>query len=894
VWPTSEWPQPSLRAACTQVLPLLWRVLHNTGAYNVTEHFSAGSAQSDLRSRTSPVVSNWLLAALALLCLLAMGNARAASGSLTLSGTPPTFVHVGQPYEFRPTASGGAAGATLQFFITNHPSWTTFNRATGELTGNCNRTGTFYNIVIGVTDGVTRVTLPAFSIRVGYSAPGSPPTISGSPPTSVTPGSAYSFTPTTTDPSGKPLTFSISGKPGWASFSSSTGQLAGTPQAANAGTYSSIVISVSDGSNSASLPAFSITVNAASSSPPTISGSPPTGVTAGSVYSFTPTTTDPSGKPLTFSISGRPSWASFNAGTGQLSGTPSPGNVGNYPSIVISVSDGTNSASLPGFPITVNPANTTAGGPVVLYSDILAGPNSGGEDNAGAYLSIFGVNFGSNLSAVSVTVGGGAVARVIYLGPSNGRPDIQQLAVQLGANASSGSIVVTVGGVASNSDQTFTVSSGNLYYVDNVTGSDSNDGSFTAPLQTLSAATGKVKAGDFMVLMSNPSTPYTTTDPYIWPVKVGGTSTTAAITLMGYPGQFPYFNGQSCSKAGIYVYDGSVNSYINVVGMKIDAAGTEGAVDVENSNIVGWRVVNNELLMTTATSSTLAGGIAGEGTAQFWVGNHIHDTAGGSADETHGIYVNNGPGSYEIAYNWIENVKNGTGIQIDGAAGASGSTITAAVHLHHNIIHDIQKYGIELGDYSNQSGFMTDEAVWDNLVYNTRLSGLIFNTITSLAPLTAVIYNNTFYNVATSGSYGAIDNDNGSSLSGMAITFTNNIVIPHSGSPYFTELSSSLGLAGIAGSNNLFSGGSGSTLGSSPITSAPAFASPPAATVASGQALPDMTLASGSAGIGAGSSTVLSGNGIGAMTYLPAFAGVGSDLNAAPMQSSSIDVGAVQ
>jgi hypothetical protein len=184
--------------------------------------------------------------------------------------------------------------------------------------------------------------------------------------------------------------------------------------------------------------------------------------------------------------------------------------------------------------------------------------------------------------------------------------------------------------------------------------------------------------------------------------------------------------------------------------------------------------------------------------------------------------------------------------------------------------------------------------VWDNLVYNTRLSGLIFNTITTLAPLTAVIYNNTFYNVATSGSYGAIDNDNGSVLTGMTIAFTNNIVIPHSGSPYFTELSSSLGLAGIAGSNNLFSGGSGSMLGGSQITSAPTFRSPPASTAASGQALPDMTLASGSAGIGAGSNTVMSGNGIGAMTYLPPFAGVTRDLNAAPVQSSSINAGAVQ
>jgi hypothetical protein len=64
-----------------------------------------------------------------------------------------------------------------------------------------------------------------------------------------------------TNPGGATLTFSIQNKPAWASFSSSNGQLAGTPTAASAGTYSNIVISVTDGTSSPALPAFAITVN---------------------------------------------------------------------------------------------------------------------------------------------------------------------------------------------------------------------------------------------------------------------------------------------------------------------------------------------------------------------------------------------------------------------------------------------------------------------------------------------------------------------------------------------------------------------------------------------------------------------------------------------------------
>jgi hypothetical protein len=80
-------------------------------------------------------------------------------------------------------------------------------------------------------------------------------------------GKGYSFTPTTTDPSGKTLSFSITNMPAWATFSIATGQLSGTPAATDVGTYSGIVISVSDGSSRAALPAFSIAVTAAQPPP---------------------------------------------------------------------------------------------------------------------------------------------------------------------------------------------------------------------------------------------------------------------------------------------------------------------------------------------------------------------------------------------------------------------------------------------------------------------------------------------------------------------------------------------------------------------------------------------------------------------------------------------------
>jgi hypothetical protein len=87
--------------------------------------------------------------------------------------------------------------------------------------------------------------------------------------------------------------------------------------------------------------------------PPTISGAPQTSVMQNTPYSFKPTYADPNGDALTFSIQNKPGWATFNASTGELAGTPSSSDVASYGNIQISVSDGKVSANLAAFSINV-------------------------------------------------------------------------------------------------------------------------------------------------------------------------------------------------------------------------------------------------------------------------------------------------------------------------------------------------------------------------------------------------------------------------------------------------------------------------------------------------------------------------------------------------------------
>jgi hypothetical protein len=99
-------------------------------------------------------------------------------------------------------------------------------------------------------------------LTAGHRSPNDGPSlsISGGATTSALPAAFYSFTPTVVHNGSRTLKYTIKNKPAWASFGKKYGTLYGTPSTGNVGTYPNIMISVSDGSRTVELPAFSITV----------------------------------------------------------------------------------------------------------------------------------------------------------------------------------------------------------------------------------------------------------------------------------------------------------------------------------------------------------------------------------------------------------------------------------------------------------------------------------------------------------------------------------------------------------------------------------------------------------------------------------------------------------
>src|SRR5262249_22298229 len=146
----------------------------------------------------------------------------------------------------------------------------------------------------------------------------------------------------------------VNNKPSWASFNSTTGQLAGTPTAANVGAYSNIVIWVSDGQKSASLPAFSIQVTGATTTPnkPTVNLS----ASPGNVGSGSSSTLNWSSTNAT-SCSASGGWS----GSKGMSGSLSTGSLTSSQTYALTCSGSGGSASQ-SVTVTVNPV-VAAGGP---------------------------------------------------------------------------------------------------------------------------------------------------------------------------------------------------------------------------------------------------------------------------------------------------------------------------------------------------------------------------------------------------------------------------------------------------------------------------------------------------------------------------------------------------
>lgn len=167
----------------------------------------------------------------------------------------------------------------------------------------------------------------------------------------------YSYAVQATDVDiGDVLTYSLQTAPSGMTINLVTGLIEWTPGNADLGSHS-VTVQVGDAANASVTQSYILSVSN-TNEPLTISGTPATTAIEDVFYSFAPTASDSDvSNTLEFSIVNKPSWADFSLVTGELSSTPRNTDVGVYNNIVISVTDGIATASLPAFNLTVINSN---------------------------------------------------------------------------------------------------------------------------------------------------------------------------------------------------------------------------------------------------------------------------------------------------------------------------------------------------------------------------------------------------------------------------------------------------------------------------------------------------------------------------------------------------------
>ncbi len=153
------------------------------------------------------------------------------------------------------------ANDLLEYRVTNLPSWLYIKPANGEVAGipTNDDVGIAKDINVTVFDGTVSVSR-VFDIKVINA--NDAPTIWGKPSKNSIPATIdFKFTPNADDEdTNTTLSFSIANNPAWMRINSTTGVVSGYPEALDAGEYTGIVVSVSDGITSANLEEFNVTV----------------------------------------------------------------------------------------------------------------------------------------------------------------------------------------------------------------------------------------------------------------------------------------------------------------------------------------------------------------------------------------------------------------------------------------------------------------------------------------------------------------------------------------------------------------------------------------------------------------------------------------------------------
>lgn len=493
--------------------------------------------------------------------------------------------------------------------------------------------------------------------------------------------------------------------------------------------------------------------------------------------------------------------------------------------------------------------------PRIFFSDLESGPNTGGQNNNGVWVTIWGKGFGTERGRSTVTVGGGAARNYPVWSDS-------KITFQLGPAAKTGSIVVNVvlpkhaarngdsknrpsdpGKLASNG-LPFTVRRGKIFFVA-TRGSDFKKGTFAAPWRTVLHAKDYMSAGDTTYIedgvVQNKEDSYTA---YIAMDQNGGNNSgkpSAPKALVAYPGAAVTIGVAHGLEFGIRTPNIHAREDYWVIS-QLHIIGGRQAMDL---SVTGWKIVGNQIECPGADGQVGCVEASQSSRIRFY-GNDVHNAGRNPASSKfyHAVYFSTDSNHIDVGWNHIHDNFTCRAVQFHSSplcspgCGASDQTGRDQfdLHVHDNLIHGDNCNGINFATVDPSNG--TVEA-YNNVIYHVGVRDPLESGGASsciyLAGLTnhghagsgaVEIFNNTLYDCAansspkTEGSRGAVSVGGGPAS--LVLRLRNNIIYQLPGEIYLDGNRSQ-----ITGERNLWFG-----LGDAPsqtvnnVNSDPQFVNP--------------------------------------------------------------------
>ncbi|HZD93488.1 MAG TPA: choice-of-anchor Q domain-containing protein [Candidatus Sulfotelmatobacter sp.] len=484
--------------------------------------------------------------------------------------------------------------------------------------------------------------------------------------------------------------------------------------------------------------------------------------------------------------------------------------------------------------------------PRIFFSDLESGPNTGGKNNHGVWVTIWGKGFGTERRSSTVTVGGGAAADYPIWTDA-------KITFQLGAAARSGNIVVNganstssnpssgISGAKASNGLPFTVRPGKIFFVA-TNGSDRNNGSVAAPWRTIVHAKDRMSAGDVTYIgngvTQSKEDSYTA---FLSMDRDGGSNSGkpgAPKALVAYPGAAVTIGVAHGLEYGIRTpniharEDHWVISQLHIIGGRqaIDMGGT------------GWKIVGNEIECPGADGQVGCVETSQASQIRFY-GNEVHNagTSPASSKFYHAVYFSTDSNHIDVGWNHIHDNFTCRAVQFHSSplcspgCGASDETghNQYDLHVHDNLIH---------GDNCNAINFATVDPskgpveAYNNVIYHVGVhdpleGGGAFSCI-YVAGITnhgragtgtVEIFNNTLYDCAANNSRNADGSRGAFSVGGgppgLMMRLRNNVVYQLPGELYLDGSKSQ-----ITGERNLwFGSGTGPQQTASNLNADPQF-----------------------------------------------------------------------